>query len=251
MNHYTVKLALAALAISSMACGMLQEQQQARADATGTQVAAQIFGTQTANAPTITATATATDTATPTATNTATITPTATETPLPDASQVVLREGDAPEEFQRPPRNQIQQQEERLQENEDLPFGSYSALRSADTDESIIAYVIYLTEEDARSDFGEVIRDPEGVAQGFAISSDADYQDAVPIEGLDELGDSSNGIASTMRLEDGTILHFDVIVFRRGVIGVFLYDIYVRQSAVNLVEIATILDQRALEVTEE
>lgn len=249
MTHPLVKFALGMLALSSIACGMLQQQQQARADATATSLADQIYGTQTANAPTVTPTATATDTATPTATSTATITPTATATPLPDVSDVVLRPADAGENFESFSRQAIQQQETALSEDEDnLPFGSYSGLLREDQNESLVAYVVYLNTEDARSDFNDALQDPEGIVRSVAVGRKADLLETAEIEGLDELGDSSNGTSSVMRLEDGTRLNFDVIIFRRGIIGVFLYDFYVGRSDVTLADIAAILDGRAVEV---
>jgi hypothetical protein len=247
-------------------CGPSQEE----LDATATQIAANIFATQTAEAPTETPTPLPTDTPTPTPTNTSTptFTPTPTETPTPiptdtptpeptptqsasddlEGSVVVLTQEDLGNEFIEIPVELLGIDLEELSFGEfqfqgifvfaDLDFNLYMGMSAVLTDPQLV------------SGFDLIVSDPElfglVLATGMAseIEEDVEFSPLTLPEGL---GDVASGAGGTVDVEgEPGIMEF--IGFRRGEVGAFI--ITVKQAsgelALSTQEMAQLLDAKIM-----
>jgi hypothetical protein len=227
------------------ACGPNEAQQAA----TSTQIAADIFATQTAGAPTITPTFTpsATPTRTPTSTPTVTLTPTPSDTPTPTATPAPALSVVAPT-------------------LDDLPAGfapmdeaTVSKVQKSFPEDSFA--VGFSDENKAQAVLCVLIPFPSRVEQMAFDSNSGTFVDLFmkgvgattgvkALRGFEEIGDSR--LAKTATVKTGNLLlRWDVVVFRRGPVGVLLFLGYPSQDkpAITLVELAQLVDKRSIQFT--
>lgn len=228
-----------------VACGP----SQVELDATSTQIAANIFATQTAAAPTATLT--------PTPTSEPTRTPTATITPRP-LSDTVLTVDDLPNGFSSTSPDEF-----------GLASGNLAYFVSLDpSDESRIeggfAFILE-TEEDFEILAGATALIPSRLAQAefaanlpfmleaffFGIGLGVGEDNAAAPEELPDfgVGNDSAGMTSAVDVE-GLLMRFDVISFRRDNLAALVMAIYLDgdDPVLPIMELANRLDDRMIEV---
>ena len=243
---------LVGLLISSLlaACGPPQEQLAATAtqaaaslkqqqDAAATQAAASIFATLTAQAPTITPTftpsptATATPTATPTPKPTSTATPTVTPTPSLESAALTL--DDLPEGFVA-----------MLPEQVEIMGKAYSEAAKAfgfqdfKNSQAVTGVLIPITTRADQATFDANLQ-----KQADSEITGAGCGNRKKLDGLEELGEGRVGLSGLV--ENGYLtMRCDVIVFRRGEVGVILFVIYPDGDKLTRtsVDLAALLDKR-------
>lgn len=202
---------------------------QAEVDATMTQAAANIFATQTAQAPTITPTATAT--ATPTDTPTPTLTP----TPTPGLYQVVPTLDDLPAGFALMPADQLSAMAQ--------SFPDATAFGFNDNQAAQIVMGIFIPVQGGAQQTTTDKALPD-LIQGFAAGVGA-TKSPQKLADLDEIGESRAGITSVGPI--GALSErYDVLGFRRGDVVVLLIVAYPDgdQPAKSLADLARLLDER-------
>lgn len=231
-----MSLAIISLLISVIlsACGP----SQAELDATATQVAANIFATQTAQAPTATPTFTPSPspTATPTATPTPTSTPTITPTPTPRLLAVALTLGDLPAGFKAMPPEQIRNTEQ------NLPKGASAFGFSNDRLGLVI--IGFLVPMSTRADQAAYDNALPQFTEVFAAAVGAGANPK-ELRGLDDIGEVRAGVTSVNKV--GSLsLRWDILGFRRGEVGVLLIVSYPDgdKPAVPIGDLARLLDER-------
>jgi hypothetical protein len=230
-----------------------------------TEVAAAIYATETAEAPTstptptntptptVTPTPTSTPTPTPTftpkPTRTPTMTPTATPTsvPTPDWSGMVLIAKDLPDRFwEMPP--------------EALSFGpgnpSMVSLAPIETafmlmdevgNEAVSGFTVMLPTRAEQIDFDEQMSMyAKAISLGIAVGTGVeDLPEPQELPDL-QIGDASTGIAMEMPVEDTGAVHLEAVLFRRDKVGAFLFTICMsdQDPTLSIVDLARTLDER-------
>ncbi len=221
-----------------VACGPSQEE----LDATSTKVAADIFATQTAQAPTATST--------PTATLTPTVTPTATITPIP-LSDAVLTIKDLPSGF-------------RVQSLADFNVGpeigvalfgeevlsGFAFMIETDDFEVIVGQTEFLASMDQRVLFDEMAPNFPAMLIDVVVQlitgEIAQSKEVIP--DLDDIGNVSGG--ATANIGGEPAMRMDVLFLRRENIGAYIWTLYFDGDVplISITDAAHILDQRMLEV---
>jgi hypothetical protein len=181
---------------------------------TATQAAANIFATQTAQAPTATPTFTPSPTATPTATPTPTSTPTPTPTetatitptPTPDLMAVAPALDDLPAGFVEVPQEFLSEAQQSMPEDGYFfEFADQSGLQM------IMGMLFSVPDRAEQATYDAML--PQLVeAFSAALGAEPDIQ---TLAGLDEIGESRAGISSVGPLM-AIPMRWDVIGFRRG-----------------------------------
>lgn len=248
----TIYLTLGGLVVFILlsACGPSQDE----IDATSTQLASNIFATQTANAPTSTLTPTPTNTPTPTSTSTPTPTntPTITPTPTPDFASVTLNLDDLPPGFEELPPAEFG-----LEPGED--FGnskvenSFTFLQS-ELGELIVGASILVPTMEEQDEFDSMMpfMVDTFINTGHYGNGDEADQGPVILNHLNSPGDVAVGSTTTMS-DQGITTRLDIIMFRRGEMGVMIYSFYEDGTVpvVPIVDAANTLDTRIIGLREE
>jgi hypothetical protein len=245
------------------ACGPSEEEQ----NATGTQIAANIFGTQTAEAPTHTPTPLPTDTPTPTNTATPTPlptdtptptptplptdTPTPTETPTPDLEILVPAADDLAPSFE-----EVSPELMELFGGagiSDAPGTTFSYI-SDNPFEFLFGAVNQFSSQFERNTFDTQVSNPQLLAMqtlsGLEITGldDPRVRDYEEFEDLEELGDRASGFTAAVD-QEGIILRIDMIAFRRGDIGVIAFVMYEdgTEPLTDIRELTRAMDKRIVD----
>lgn len=211
-------------------------------NATSTQIAAEIYGTLTALAPsptvtlTRTPTLTATSTSTPIPTVTQTRTPTA--TPTPGIDTLALTIDDLPPGFTKLSANQLEDM------RSILPAGA-SGFGFNDSSHGgfISGFLVPLKALEDQSSFDASM---PLVALGLAntVGADANITD---MTGIDAIGQARIGISCSVPIGNSTG-HWDVVTFRRAQIGVILVVGYLENDApaMSIIDISRLMDERII-----
>lgn len=215
-------------------CGLSQVEVQA----TATQLAAEIFATQTAQSPTVTPTFTPspTPTATPTLTPTPTNTPTITPTPTPPLMAVVFTLDDLPVGFQAMPGEVLSGMQMSMPVDA-IVFGFWEEMGS----QFVMGYLVPYPTRSGQIAFDNM--STEGVDSfpaAFGSDSTPEY-----LPNLDDIGESRAGITFVTEAVNLS-LRWDIVVFRQGETGVFLFVAYPDgdKPAVPVGDLARQLDER-------
>jgi protein-disulfide isomerase len=225
-----------------VSCGISQEQ----LDAQATEIAYNIFATQTAAAPTLTLTPTRTPTTTATPTDTPTITP----TPGPDLSQAVLTIDDLPKGFK------AASDEFNIETGyvmDTFPYqviGSFAFVEDCQF-EFIMGFTMHLPWRSQQVEFDQY-------AAGFAriilestglFGGESDVKRPEDLTGLEDIGNAVTGATTTMS-SNGIKLRMDIVIFRRGIVGAWIIVSYYEGAipAASIDEIARKLDARIIDV---
>lgn len=210
-------------------------------------VAVMACATLACSAPFAQPTPTATPTPTPTSTPTPTVTPTPAPTALPDISQVVLDVNDLPLGFIDLPPSQIKSMESALNRNGFMQSLMLYGFYRPNAGESIIGITGLLLKSDSSTSFDDSISLPQVFIAAFGKEMGATQTSNVKtIDQVRGIGDRAGGAEGDLTTPNGT-LHMQVVIFRRGDIGVIVmsfYKISVRPLA-SIVDLATLLDSRA------
>ncbi len=227
------------LALSLAACGPSPEQ----VNATATQVAANIFGTQTAQAPTATSTntptPTATSTPTPTPTSTPTSTPTVTPTPTPDILEATsLTIDDLPPGFEDMPSSQLKDMQKQLPEGA-TGFG----FMDQENFTMILGFIIPVETSADQSSFDAAM--PQ-FTKLYATVVGAD-QNTKDLTGIDSIGESRAGITAVGPLYSIS-MRWDIITFRRRSEVVMLIVGYddTKKPDISIQDLAQLMDERMI-----
>ena len=246
---------------------------QAELDAQATKIAADVFATQTAEAPTLTPTPTPTPTWTPTPTPTVTPTntptptltptltptptatvlptntPTVTPTPLPDLSDAVLTLQDLPSGFEEMPLAELGMTEADLSQ-EDFAVESLFAFLEAEHFEMVMGFTALLPTGVEQAGFNVVLRHPDVLLELMIGGMGAvDVLEQKELPDLDDIGDVSVGLTVAVDIE-GIPMRIDVVVFRRDVVGAVVLVMYIDGDVpvVPVGDVARKLDNRIVEV---
>lgn len=213
---------------------------QAELDATTTQMAKDIFSTQTAQAPTATEThtpsPTATVTPTPTSTSTSTSTPTPTLTPTPGLSTIGLTLEDLPAGFVAMPAEEVREMEEAYPEG-----ASAFGFQDNRTSQVIMGVLIPYPSRAEQSIFDSMM--PQFVqAMAAAVGAESNSE---PLPGLEDTGETHSGITAVGKMGSFS-MRWDIVVFRRSEVGVLVIIAYPDgdQPATPVVHLAQLLDER-------
>lgn len=207
----------------TLACGFYQDWR----DSQSTQVAADTFGTLTAEAPTPTLTHTPTPTSTPTPTLTPTPTalptdtPTITPTPEPDLSMAVLTQEDVPLGFGEMPLENMGFTESLG--NFESAF-AFMSMRGGNL-EMIMGFTMLLDSPSDRSSFVMLVDNPELMIEMVVAGMGADVTKQQVLEGVDDIGDESAGGTAVIDL-DGDAMQIDIVVFQRDIVGAIVFSFY-------------------------
>ncbi len=220
------------------ACGPSQN----KLNVTATQIAARIYATQTAQAPTATMTYTPSPTATITPTSTPTPIPTntplPTSTPKPSLSSVILTLNDLPPDFVSMPESGLQDMKQQL------PEGSEGFGFSDDSNYELIMGFVFPFESPAdASTRNELLAQ---FVRMFPPMFGAD-QNVQDLSGLDTLGEARAGITSTGAVGDAT-LRWDMVMFLRGNFITLLIIGYPdgNKVSVSYNDVAQLIDERII-----
>lgn len=253
-TRVTLFVLLVSLLLS--ACGPSEEE----VNATTTQIAANIYETQTAEAPTFTPTPTVTPTPVPTDTPTPTPVPTDTPTPIPTDTPTItpsptpgleeigVKLSDLPPTYEELPPEVM---EFYAGAGFQSFFDSSFAYTSDDPVEVVMGFVDRFESEFEKSVFDNQIQDPEILAvsmlSGFGLSSldDENVVDYMELSDLSDIGEMSAGISLAVD-QDGAILVFDLISFRQGDIGVIMMVLYPygQEPTADVADLARKVDKR-------
>lgn len=236
--------------VATVACGPSQEE----LDATSTEIAADIFATQTAlvtPTPTPTNTSTPTNTATatntPTPTNTATITP----TPLPDLSAARIILQDLPTIFAEMPL-EIFGLDEEAPAFAELNLESIYAYAGAEEDsfEIILGFTALLSSAFEQTAYDVALTNPDLLLQtvmtGFiSPGTDTNAVAELPLPELEDSANTSTGLTVTVIFEGG-LLRVDFAMFRQDLAGVLIVVLYPDATVpfVSIHDLNQILKQR-------
>jgi hypothetical protein len=264
-------LILLVLTMLLAACGPSQEE----IDATGTQIAANIFATQTAVAPTHTPTPTPTNTPTltptPTDTPTPTATPVPTDTPSPsptntppaestqsassniNAESIILTSADLGPEFLEIPAETMGLTEESLTFG-DTQFDGFFVFADNNFNIYMGLTKVFETSGD-QVGYDVLISNPELMASVFAASFTAQSAgsfEATPLEGVDDIGDASGGVTGEAAIQ-GAPAAMEIIIFRRDEVGAMIMTISLSGSdlLMSTSDIARLLDAKIAKNSDE
>jgi hypothetical protein len=228
-----------------VACGP----SQAELDATATQMAFDIFSTQTAQAPTATATFTATPepteteiptaTSPPTDTSAPTETPTITPTAPPKLMAVALTVDDLPAGF-------VEMSPEELGAGEQsFPEGTYYFGFSDEINSQLIlGFLIPVANRAEQATYDAMLPQMiEAIATGMGAGPD--FQ---TIAGLDDIGEARSGISSVGQM--GSLsMRYDTVAYRRGEVVTILIVGYPDgdEPAMPVSDLSRLMDERIME----
>lgn len=217
---------------------------QAALDSTATKVAADIFGSQTASAPTATSTytpsPTVTLTPTPTSTPTPALTPTPTSTPTPtpgpDLTSFELTLEDLPAGFEQMPPDML----ESLVAG--LPEGSTGFVFGEPIKQQFIMGILIPIATKAEETVYDSILPQFVDVMATSVQANTNPKE---ITGLDDIGNSRAGLTST-GVMDNTTIRWDIVAFRRGSVLAVLLVGYPggNKSVKPVADIARLLDER-------
>jgi hypothetical protein len=228
------------------ACGPSEAQRAA----TSTQIAADIFATQTAGAPTATATftpsATPTDTPTPTLTPTATHTPTPSDTPTPTPTPApvlmpaALTLNDLPAGFGRLGGDSVRTMQKGMPADS-FAFGFSDETKGQALIGVLIPYPTRVGQAALDSTLGTFV---DATLSGFGNATAIK-----PLRGLEDVGDVR--VAKTALSKSGSLtLRWDIVAFRRGSVVVLLLFGHPegdKLPAKSLADLAHIQDERIIQ----
>jgi hypothetical protein len=211
---------------------------QAEIDATATKVAADIFATQTSEAPNATLTFTPSPTSTSTVTPSPTQTPTITPTPTPRLIAAALMLDDLPSGFQAMPPEGLGFIKKSVPEST-VVFGFGDEASS----QFVMGYLVPFTTRAEQIAFDDML--PE-VIELYAAGFGADSTPEI-LPGLDDVGESRVAFTFVTDMLNES-LRWDIIVFRRGEIAVFLFVAYPDgdEPVVPIGDLALLLDNRII-----
>lgn len=246
-----------------VACGPSEEE----LNATSTQIAANIFATQTAEAPTSTNTPTITSTPEPTLTPTSTQTPTNTPTPIPTATFTLtptitptptpelptnlLTLADFPPGFEElPPDVMGFFGGSGFQESFDVSFGF---LRE-EPFEFVFGIINRFSSEFEERIFDQEISSPETLAVSTLIGlgipglEDDRVLDFAALSDLEDVGLSSTGATIAFNLE-GETFQIDMVAFSRDKLGALIVVLYPYDTTAvtQVTDLARMLDTRLMQ----
>ncbi len=246
-----------------LSCGETQDDRDAQA----TEIAAEVFATQTAEAPTSTLTSTPTSTPTPTPTETPTFTPTPTSTPTstptapptdtptitptptPDLSRILITEEDLPPGFEGFPPEILAELQEELSQDEYLNISNLYAYMNVEPFELVIGFTALITNRFEQAGFDIVLEHPDVFLDALIMGmGEVEVLSQEDLPGLEEIGDSSTAMTLAIDVE-GTPMRLDLTLFRRDIAGVMVLVMYLdgETPAVAISEMAQLLDSRARE----
>lgn len=213
-----------------------------------------LFATPTPTAsPTPTATATPTVTPSPVPTDTPTPLPTDTPepslTPTPDLSEVRITPFDLPRGFDPMPDAQLDQILSAMQGSDMEPSSAFGYITNdtASRFQMLYGFIspLYTTFDQRAFDLG--VSNPDLLVTMMASAlGNTSVSDNRPISGLDDIGESRAGVTVAMSIE-GVPMRMDMIMFRRGYIGAYVYTMYINGESpqITIQELATKLDAHA------
>jgi hypothetical protein len=231
---------LIVLATILAACGP----SEAELNSTATQVAADIFATQTALAPTATQTFTPTPTVTPSPTPTVTPsptrTPTITPTPTPHLMAAALTLDDLSSGFSSVSQQEITDMLADMPEDT-VAFG----YEDEESSQIVMGYLIPLASRLEQIDFDRFLLSDELID---SMAADADPE---PLSGLDDIGVSRQGFTFLAESQSDA-MRWDFIVFRRGEVAEMVFLAYLEgdEPAMPIKDIARLLDERLKDIQE-
>jgi hypothetical protein len=240
MKNQTLFILSVFITLLISACGP----SQAEIDATSTQVAADIYATQTAQVPTatktFTPTPTATFTATPTQTPTATSTPvpTDTPTPAPGLSSLVLTVDELPPGFEPLPSEQV----DNLKSG--VPGGAGFGFMNEDEFNMIMGILFpfpsaveQMAFDSGQEDFLNIFASVLGAETG-----------TVELTGLENIGETRVGLTATGQMMSVS-MQWDLVAFRRGEVGVVLILGYPEgvEPSIAIADLASMVDEKIVE----
>jgi len=213
-----------------------------------TEIAANIFATQTAQAPTDTPTPTITPTPTPTPTETPV--PTATPTPTPAFSAVILTLDDLPPGFEEASQDQL---DDLFSDFGDTDIQRKFGFLGADGFSGLMGFSTYLPDEQDQLGFDLGIGlFSEGYADDFIesmveIGLEIDL-DVVEIPGV-EIGDASSSYRMVVT-EEGISMTIEILGFRQEEVGVLIMAVGFGEFTgdFSIEALAEILHQRLLDI---
>jgi hypothetical protein len=217
---------------------------QAELDVQTTQIAANIYATQTAQAPTATATFTRTPTPTFTLTPTVTLTPTPTDTPTitptptPDLLKVGLTLKDLPDGFESLPDQQLKSMEQSFPAGS-AAFGYTWQLKGV----SVAGIVIPYPDRIQQLSFDESIPATIDVTASLLGQGGT----STKLKGIDDIGDARGGVSTVVKITS-IALQADILVFRRNAIGIVLMVMNAKGDIppVQIADLARTIDERII-----
>jgi len=227
---------------------------QAELEAQATKIAADVYSTQTAQAPTATKTLIPSPTNTPTITPTITPTfpptntPTITTTPLPDISGVVLMLEDLPPSFEEIPPEELGFTAEDLS-NDELTVESVFTFMQVEPLGLVMGYTTLINSRVDQLGFDVALSQPEFLMEALIGGMEPlDTQDQKELPGLAVYGDASAGLTLAADI-GGIVMRMDLVVLRRDVVGAFLISMYIDGDipTITIDEIASKMDERIIE----
>jgi hypothetical protein len=261
------------IGVSMAACG---GPSQAEMDAQSTKIAADIFATQTAEAPPPTDTPTHTPTPTPMPTDTPTPAPTDTPTPMPtptpaptdtpaptptltpptpatptplaDLSDVVLTLDDLPPGFEAVAPEEMGISKESLSQ-EDFTVESLFVFLDAESIEFVMGFTILLPTRLEQVGFDAGLRQPDflmdSLIGGMGVTEILEKEE---LPDLKNIGDASTGLTVAVNME-GIPWRMDVAAFRTEPVGAFVFIMYLdgEEPVVTVDVLAERLDARIRE----
>jgi hypothetical protein len=229
---------------------------QAELDAQATQIAADVYSTQTAQAPTATKTLIPSPTNTPTITPTITPTlpptntPTITPTPLPDISGVGLTLKDLPPGFEEIPPEEFGLSKEDMSDDEFFVENIFLFMQ-VEPIEFIMGFTILIPSKLDQLSFDVALTQPELFMDSFMMAFDlGDVNDLKELPDLAIYGDTSAGFTLAADTGLGMVMRMDMAVIRRDFAGAILIIMYIdgETPVVTIDEIASKMDERLIEV---
>ncbi len=188
-----------------------------------------------------------TPTPSPTATATATLTPPPAPTGLPDVSHVVLKVDDFPLGFIDIPPSQAKSMESALNRDGFMQSLVLYGFYRPNTGESVIGVSGLLLKTRSSQAFDDSISLPQLLISGMGKELGATKTENVgTIDEVRGIGNRAGGAGGDITTAKGT-LHMQIVVFRRGDIGVILMSFYRAEikPLASIVSLATLLDERA------
>ena len=173
-------------------------------------------------------TPTASSTPTPTSTPTSTPTPVPSSTPLPTETAeplALLVLEDLPPGFESVPPEEFGLQEGQVFA-EGFTIGNAFAFVEPTSFEVVFGFTMPLVRRLDQVGFDAALERPELLIEGFVAGlGETGYEDVLVLEGMDQIGDKSNGIGLVM-LVDPVAFQVEMIIFRKGELGAFLMQMY-------------------------
>ena len=239
VQFYLLLFCSVLLVLFQPACGIFDS------SAKETEIAANIFATQTAQAPTDTPTPTITPTSTPTPTETPV--PTATPTPTPAFSAVTLTLEDLPPGFEELSQDQMNVMFSQLGEWDiHSRFGFFGAGGFP----LLMGFSTYIPDQQDQLEFDLVIRLlGEIFSELFmALAGLEGDLDVVEIPGV-EIGDASSSYRMVLA-EEGMSITIEILGFRQEEVGVLIMVIGLGEFTgdLSIEALAEILHQRLLDI---